>query len=521
MAGAKTTVITYNGIDGACSAAMALVKYPRAEVLISSANRVGNRIASLAKLKNVPAHIMVCGLGLYSDWGPIIQAGKSIRRKGGRIQWYCGRKYLESDRDKFQQFCEPVFLKARTNTEAVCRHLGLDSHARAEFLLALAEHDENNPVAGHGHKPSDEEMLWVDRLLAAISRYFKYQDENAYASAIQKLAADEWDATDQWAVDMFRRSGFKNILDGTSDVIKQLRRTIGKVGAVHEPVLILGESGVGKERVANLIHERSREPAEAFVPVNCATFAGNAGLANSILFGHLKGAFTGAIEKRDGAFVRANGGILFLDELGELPLDVQAKLLRVLDDGEVTPVGADEPVCKVDVRVIAATNRDLPAMIRRGEFRADLFHRLSTLRIHVSPLREREEDIARHVENTLADLAEDGRGAKLSTKDLRSLRAYAWPGNVRQLIKVVKRAVYLDVPVARIIDEERALGVLDAVQGDATDTGAFLPTTLGDVRPLREIQAEYAHRAWELHSRNYSATAKSLGIAQNTLLSPA
>jgi len=495
---------------------MAALKYPKADIVISSARRLKARLLSFSKAKQVPSRIIVCGVGMYADWEPVIRAGKRIRRKGGRISWYCGRGYLENDLKHLSQFCEPILLDTGTNTAAICEHLDLKKHNRAGFLLALAEHDENNLIADHVHKPGDEEMLWVDRLLAAIAQYFKYEDETAYADAIKRLAADKWDATDQWAMEMFRRSGFQYVLDGASDAIKRLRRTISKVGAVNEPVLIMGESGVGKERTARLVHERSRRSSEVFVPVNCATFAGNPGLANSILFGHIAGAFTGAINNRDGAFIHADGGFLFLDELAELPPEVQAKLLRVLEDGKITPEGADHSTRTVDVRVIAATNRDLPAMIRRGEFRIDLFHRLSTLRIHVPPLREHKQDIPQYVRKTLADLAHEGHKRELSKRDYKALMAYDWPGNVRQLIKLVKRAVYMDVSIPRAIEEEYALGSL-MPQQDANAENILLPASLNDIRPLREIQRAYARRAWRLHNRNYAATARSLNIAENTL----
>ena len=516
MATAKTIIITYNGIDGACAAAMAALKFPKADIVISSAKRIHARLQSFSTAKQVPSRIIVCGVGMYSDWEPVIQTGKKIRRKGGHIIWYCGRGYLKDDSEYLSQFSEPVLLDTGTNTAAICEHLDLKKHDRASFLLALAEHDENNPIADHDHKAGDKEMQWVDRLLAAISQYFKYQDETAYADAIKRLAANRWDAKDQWAMEMFRRSGFQYVLEGTSDAIKQLRRNISKVGAVNEPVLIMGESGVGKERTARLIHECSQRPTELFVPVNCATFAGNAGLANSILFGHVEGAFTGAIKDREGAFVHADGGVLFLDELGELPLEVQAKLLRVLEDGKITPEGADRSTRTVDVRVITATNRDLPAMIRRGEFRIDLFHRLSTLRIHVPTLKEHKQDIAQYAWKTLADLADEGHKRKLSKKDIEALAAYDWPGNVRQLIKLVKRAVYMDISVPSALKEECALGNLTP-QEDVHAGDPIVPASANDIRPLREIQRTYTRRAWHLHNKNYAATARVLKIAENTL----
>jgi transcriptional regulator with GAF, ATPase, and Fis domain len=250
------------------------------------------------------------------------------------------------------------------------------------------------------------------------------------------------------------------------------------------------------------------------IPVNCALFAGNVGLANSILFGHVKGAFTGADRDREGAFVAADAGILFLDEVGELPARVQAKLLRVLEDGQIKPEGADRPRRQVDVRVVAATNRDLPTMMRRGEFRTDLYHRLDTLRIEVPPLRDHPEDIALIAADTLRNLEAAGADGLLSPAELRELRSYDWPGNVRQLIKVLKRSAYLGIPIAETLAEERACAL-----GAREDEGWLLPRSAEEIRPIRKVREEYAARALELNDGNLAATARALGIAPNTLRS--
>ena len=274
-------------------------------------------------------------------------------------------------------------------------------------------------------------------------------------------------------------------------------------------MLITGESGVGKEYVAHLIHEGSARAMEPMTPVNCALFAGNAGLANSVLFGHRKGAFTGAAKDRDGAFVAADGGTLFLDEVGELPAAVQAKFLRVLEDGWVTPEGADKPVRQVDVRIIAATNRDLACAIRAGQFRADLYHRLDTLRIDVPPLREHIEDL-RPIVAGVGDLAE---------QDIGRLESYDWPGNVRQLFKVLRRAACLDMSVADAIEQERRLGALTPVEVGEGGERSLLPNVADDLRPLRDVQRDYALRALELCDGVYAAAARRLDIAINTLRS--
>jgi transcriptional regulator with PAS, ATPase and Fis domain len=207
--------------------------------------------------------------------------------------------------------------------------------------------------------------------------------------------------------------------------------------------------------------------------------------------------------------------VLFLDELGELPMEVQAKLLRVVEDGKVTPEGADRYETQVDVGIIAATNRDLVSMVRRGAFRADLYHRLATLCIHVPPLRDRKGDIRTIVEQRLETLATEGHSRNLSRKEWTLLTEYDWPGNVRQLIKLLDRAVLLDMTIDEAIQEERELG--EVREGDDDDELSLLPTDRRSVRPMEDVQRDYARQAWILHDKNYSATARALGVAENTL----
>jgi DNA-binding NtrC family response regulator len=208
------------------------------------------------------------------------------------------------------------------------------------------------------------------------------------------------------------------------------------------PVLVEGESGVGKELIARAIHGSGERRAQPFIAVNCGAMPEN--LVESILFGHEKGAFTGATEKHVGKFVEADGGTLFLDEVGELPPPAQVKLLRALQEGEVEPVGGRKPV-KVDVRIISATNRDLIADVKVGRFREDLFYRLHVFPISLPPLRRRPEDIPELAQHFLARFAaEEGKRVRsISAEALRMLEAFRWPGNVRQLENVIFRAVVL------------------------------------------------------------------------------
>ena len=233
---------------------------------------------------------------------------------------------------------------------------------------------------------------------------------------------------------------------GNSDALREVLRLVDHVTDTSVPVLVLGESGTGKELIARAIHHNGPRNARRFVTENCAAIP--ASLLESVLFGHVKGAFTGADRDREGLFELADGGTMFLDEVGELPLEMQVKLLRVLESGELRQVGGKE-TRRVDVRIISATNRDLAAMVSAGAFREDLYYRINVLRVRMPPLRERREDVPELVAHFLHQQAsESGGEPKAITDDaLRLLSGYEWPGNVRQLRNEILRAVALSEQV--------------------------------------------------------------------------
>ncbi|MFK8052303.1 MAG: sigma 54-interacting transcriptional regulator [Woeseiaceae bacterium] len=265
---------------------------------------------------------------------------------------------------------------------------------------------------------------------------------------------------------------------GSSPALRAMLERIEAVAATPASVLILGESGVGKELVAREIHSRSTRSEEALVKVNCASIPVE--LFESEFFGHVKGAFTGAHRDRIGRFQLADGGTIFLDEVGEIPLDLQGKLLRVLQENEFERVG-DDQTRKVDVRVVAATNRDLQQAVAAGEFREDLYYRLSVFPIDVPPLRDRQEDVVALARHFLQQTTKDfGRHElQLTQRQADSLREYAWPGNVRELKNVIERAVILsrgkslrlDLSIPEAIDEiDEAAGVIaPSLQSEATE----------------------------------------------------
>jgi formate hydrogenlyase transcriptional activator len=299
---------------------------------------------------------------------------------------------------------------------------------------------------------------------------------------------------------------FEEII-GQSAPVRQLLHNVEQVAPTEATVLIQGETGTGKELVARAVHDRSRRKDRPLVKVNCGSIP--AGLVESELFGHEKGAFTGATQRRVGRFELANGGTIFLDEVTELPIDTQVKLLRVLQEGEFERVGSSQTI-KVDVRVIAATNRDLKEMVTNGTFRSDLFYRLNVFPLEVPALRERKDDIPLLVNFFLSKfgkkLGKELRG--VSQKAMDGLLRYHWPGNVRELQNIVERAAVLATgPIVQI--DEAMMRSGETVQESAVDT-------------LENAERNHILRAlnetrWVVHGKK--GAADLLGINPSTLRS--
>ena len=298
---------------------------------------------------------------------------------------------------------------------------------------------------------------------------------------------------------------------GESHVVRQLLEQVAMAAPSNGRVLIYGENGTGKELVARTIHMRSRRSRGPFIEVNCAAIPEE--LIESELFGHMKGAFTGATSDRRGKFELADGGTLFLDEIGDMSVKTQAKVLRALQEQVVEPVGGTSSV-RVDVRVIAATNKDLPTEIRAGRFREDLYFRLNVIPIFVPPLRDRDQDIPLLAEHFMAELAREyGRRPKrLDPGAAAGLRSYRWPGNVRELRNVIERLMIM-VP-----GEVISLGDLAFLEGGAiaaADQPGAPALTLHDAR--EKFEREYILRALAAQHGNISRTADALGVERSNL----
>jgi DNA-binding NtrC family response regulator len=314
---------------------------------------------------------------------------------------------------------------------------------------------------------------------------------------------------------------------GRSDAMQQVFKMIGRVAASDAPVMITGESGSGKELVARAIHNYSTRSGKSFLAINCAAIPEN--LLESELFGHEKGSFTGAHSQRIGRFEQSDNGTLFLDEIGEMPVQVQSKILRVLQEGEFSRVGGNQTI-RANVRIVCATNKNLEEEVAQKRFREDLFYRLNVVRIHLPPLRSRQEDIRQLAEYFLQKIAHHKHKPllKLSEEAARVLEGYPWPGNVRELENTIQRASVLatadlllpkDIPLGQVSSSsseqhingsgnpvENAIEALfDAASSDAT------------IELLPWLEREFTLRAMRKTNSNQVRAAKLLGITRATL----
>ncbi|HEX6064494.1 MAG TPA: sigma-54 dependent transcriptional regulator, partial [Longimicrobiales bacterium] len=375
-------------------------------------------------------------------------------------------------------------------------------HPQVVFVLMTAFGDEKTAVQAlksgaydYVPKPFDNEEMRA--LVRRVHELLAMRSEN------QRLRAE---LTQQYGE-----------MIGGAAAMREVYRVIDRVAPTDATVLITGESGTGKELAARALHNHSRRSKGSFVALNCSALPGE--LIESELFGHVRGAFTGADRDKAGLFEAAQNGTLFLDEIGELQPAAQAKLLRALEERVVTPVGATAPR-KVDVRVIAATHRSLEDMVAEGRFREDLLYRLKVISIHMPPLRERREDIVPLAVHLIQQLSQrHGRPPlQLSDNARTALIAYAWPGNVRELRNSLERAVVLaegdriergDLP-AHMHQHAVALPAAEAVTAE-------VPFMTARERALEAFERDYLTAALEKHDGNVSATARFLGMHRQSL----
>lgn len=437
---------------------------------------------------------------------------------------------IEFDQDFAVTHCNQAALRLFGRVEQHELSLSRFLEARSyEHLLTLAQ--------GLGHLPDSEQRLWITEGLtgrrsdgsefpaeATLSRLAgaggvhhtlilrNVQDRLAAERTIRQLASE--------AEDLRRELGLMNSeMLGQSPEVETVLRDAAQVAVTDTTVLILGETGTGKEVLARTIHAHSPRREMPFVKVNCAAIP--AALIESEFFGHERGAFTGATAKRIGRFELADGGTLFLDEVGELPYDLQAKLLRVLQEGEFEPVGSSRTI-KINVRIIAATNRVLPQMIKAGTFREDLFYRLNVFPIHLPPLRMRGDDVILLAQTFLAQQARRiGRSlGPLSEEIINRLRAYEWPGNIRELQNVIERAAITSPPDRFSLD--RALPPAESAPAPAAPSPATDSPRVLTQSELEQLERENIIKALQACGGKIAGkrgAAELLGLKPSTLSS--
>lgn len=442
-------------------------------------------------------HLLASLSGTSRYYGPLLNKGRldemiSLKNRGGELisdphhplVIFC-RSCNTSGHPPMPLPWYDIVLWDKSKLIGECRFSGPFSHDELELLDAL------RPV-----------------LCIAVSNYQKCQELENNLKDAQK--------ENQRLKRSLHTSQAREILQDQLGLQQVVERT-GLVAMHDIPVLVTGETGSGKELIARMIHELSPRRSGPFIAINCGAIP--SALIDSELFGHRKGSFTGAVRDHKGYFERADGGTLFLDEVGELPMDMQARLLRVLQEQEIVPVGASRPI-RIDTRIVAATNQDLPAMIDRGVFRADLYFRLNGAHITLPPLRERLGDLPVIVHHLLEKLCRDFKipSMHLATGEMEKLYAYSWPGNIRELQNVLMEAMAISP------DHEQMRLSCDFAAGQSVPRQTALPGKAGG-RPPRslrssDVMAEHYRSVmescnWKIKGPNGAAAV--LGLHPSTL----
>ncbi len=411
------------------------------------------------------------------------------------LQTHCGLIEIAEDADAAE------ILRHRCHFNLIIADIQLPGRSAIEWLGELREQGCDTAVIFMVADTDVETSIAALRVGAADLITKPFDIEQMTASVLRCMGREQLSSKSQVAsagVDgLFAQSGFV----GEGDLIKSVGEVIRRVAPMPSTVMIEGESGTGKELAARAIHQWSGRNG-AFVPVNCGAIS--AELIESEFFGHVKGAFTGAHQLRKGLFTYADGGTLFLDEIGEMPLPMQAHLLRVLEERTIRPVGSNREIA-VNVRIVAATNRDLDAEVKAGNFRADLYFRLNVLSIRMPALREIEGDIAilaRHFVHTIArDLGVEP--PELGDAEMDYLRSHDWPGNVRELKNVIERCLLLNSKPSQCIGG--GLTILSDADAPEDDVA------------LASVEKKHILKVLEMEGGNKSAAARRLGIARKTL----
>lgn len=396
------------------------------------------------------------------------------------------------------------------------KHYGMESEDLVGRCCHEVSHHSDVPCSQHGEQCPLEEVFATRQPTQVMHIHYDKDNKEEYVQLqAAPILSDDGEVMYMGEyVQVLSQPGDEDtLLVGGSPAFLRMTSLLQRVAPTQSTVLLLGESGVGKERVAEYIHHYSKRRHGPFVVVDCSTLGEN--LIESELFGYEKGAFTGASNRKIGLFEAASGGTLFIDEICELPLTLQTKLLRALESGTIRRIGGNEYI-KIDVRVIAATNRDMQKMVAEGQFRQDLYYRLSAFPIHIPSLRERKDDIVALTEHFLYGLPEGERHIPLSSDVIEKLFSYDYPGNVRELRNIIERATILaydDIlrPDHIVLESATVLSETGPVETTPTEPVEQLMQRRGrltDKNVLDALHQTHGHR---------SRAAQMLGVSERTL----
>lgn len=440
------------------------------------------------------SRIYLLGVSLSGDVPTLAKDLAALKSKGVKVFWISSMPKPDwSEEDLNGLMTERVY--AGSLLEAVGQAFKVDVEAFMPFMRNSA-------------KTSAEVRAYIELIDAAQFYYRNYQDESLYASAVRYLSigmkSSAWPPDVMAAVGHYERYGNRELI-GKSIQMTALQDRINRVAKhANARVLILGESGTGKETVAQQIHTKSPRAKEPFIAFNCASV--NKDLLESRFFGHEKGAFTGADRQYKGLFEQADGGTLFLDEIGEMSMETQALLLRALEGGRFQRLGGTDEI-KVDVRLLTATNRDLPARVREGKFREDLFMRLNVVQLRIPSLREHKEDIP---EIANAWWRKHHNKQVLDEKQLAALQTYDYPGNVRELINILDRATALEEDDFELLMREHREMNAGLTDGACSSSGLVPDELEGAIRL-------HIRKVFDKYGQNLTKAAEALKVSRNTV----
>ncbi|MBR4257952.1 MAG: sigma-54-dependent Fis family transcriptional regulator [Kiritimatiellae bacterium] len=503
MNGSDNLILTgWGHVEYVAAAAAALKALEKdADVLGVSRRRLPELMEEIAERREGreasarrPKRIYIVGVSVSGDPARLAAALRRLKARGVKTTWISALEMPEEASPALAGLMEAKVYDASL-LEAVGQALAVDVEEFVPFLKSEK-------------KSTADIRAYIAFIQAAQFYYRNYQDESLYAKAVRYIATGvkpaAWDAETKEAVAHYDRYGGRELI-GKSPVMATLQERINRVAKCDRArVLILGESGTGKETVANQIHNKSPRAKMPFVPFNCASVTKD--LLEDRFFGHERGAFTNAVERTDGLFLQADGGTLFLDEIGEMPIEVQALLLRVLEGGRFMRVGGREEL-KCDVRLVTATNRDLPKLVAEGKFREDLYQRLNVVQLRTPSLREHKEDIPL-IANSWWRKFHDNR--VLDEVQLAALMDYDYPGNVRELVNLLDRATALgEDDFAALMREHKEMNA--GLLGGLELKSGRIPDRLEDATKM------HVRRVFEKYGQNLTRAAEALGVSRNTV----